>query len=56
MKDMGIKTEREKGPLCHSQHSVSLHVSKNKVLETSVTEERGAARSIKISHLEKKVT
>lgn len=51
-----VKTEREKDPLCHNIAGPCMssdHVGKNKVLETSVTEERGAARSMKIAHLEK---
>lgn len=49
----GQKDREGKGSLM-SQYSGSLHVSKNKVLKTLVTEKRGGARSIKISHLENK--
>lgn len=60
MKDRAKDKDKERKGSLMSQHSGSLHVqwclhvSKNKVLGTSVTEVRGVARSIKISHLEKK--
>lgn len=59
MKDRAQDKDRERKGSLVSQHSGSLHVlrcpqvGKNKVLGISVTEVRGATRSIKISHLEK---
>lgn len=53
MKDRPKDKDREKVSLCHNIVAPCMS-SDHKVLGTLVTEVRGAARSIKISHLEKK--